>query len=254
MAAAAQAYFRGTERRPEPLAVGIAVAEPEIQHRAQRSGPVGGKSSRIKVDFADQIRVDEAHRASGGSLSREVIDVGYLDSVHEEAVLRRPASAHDQVVAVAYGRKRDSGIGAYDAGDVAVRTRAFLDFAQPDRSDADRTFRRAADGRGHDRDHFDSLRFFFELYFDERRAGRNDVFRSERAPIAQHRRRQPVYAGLHLSDREFACRVCHRPLARLSGDDDGGERHGLPCQPVDHPAADRIAFRRAVQPAYGRER
>lgn len=37
-----------------------------------------------------------------------------------------------------------------------------------------RTFRRAADGRGHDRDRFDSLRFFFELYFDERRAGRNE--------------------------------------------------------------------------------
>ena len=128
--AAAQPHFRGAQRRFEGLLFGIAVAEPEVQHGTQRPGPVGGKSARIKTDFAHEVGVDDAHRTARRPLRGEMVDVRDFDPVHVELVLRRPAAAHDQIVAIPHGREGHAGIRAHDARHVAVRAGAFLDLPQ----------------------------------------------------------------------------------------------------------------------------
>ena len=102
MPAAADTGIRCAERRLEGLLLGIAVAQPEIQHGAQRPGPVGGKRPGVEADLLDQVGIDDAHRTARRALRGKVVDVRNLDPVHEELVLRRSAAPHDQVVAVAH--------------------------------------------------------------------------------------------------------------------------------------------------------
>ena len=103
VAAPAQGSLGGSQCRLERLALRTAVAQTEIEHRAHGSGTVGRERTGIELDFAHQIGVDDTHRTSRSPLCGEMVDVGNLNAVHVEAVLRRAAAPHNQVVAIAHG-------------------------------------------------------------------------------------------------------------------------------------------------------
>ena len=238
--AAAQPHFRGAQRRFEGLLFGIAVAEPEVQHGTQRPGPVGGKSARIKTDFAHEVGVDDAHRTARRPLRGEMVDVRDFDPVHVELVLRRPAAAHDQIVAIPHGREGHAGIRAHDARHVAVRAGAFLDLPQADHLQTYGTLRRDAERRRTDRHGLQLRGILLQLDFDKGRGGRDHVFGRREALVAHRRDRQPPDARLHALDAEPPQRVGRGSLLLLPGQHHGGIGHGAAAQTVDHPPADGI--------------
>ena len=148
----AQRHLRSTEGCLEIVALGIAVAQPYVEHRAERPALVGRESAGIELHFAYEVGIEYAHRAARGPLRGKVIDVGYLDAVEEKAVLRRRTAAHDEVVAIADGRKRHSGVRADNARYVAVAARALLYLAHADEMKAHRAYLVYAQRRGTDGD------------------------------------------------------------------------------------------------------
>ena len=241
-AVAAKRHFRCAERRLEGVFFGVAVAQAEIQHRTERSGPVGGEGAGVETDLAHQIGVDDAHGAARSALRGEVVDVGNLDAVHVEDVLRRAAAAYDQVVAVTDGRERYAGIGAHDARNVAVGARALFDLAQADHLQPDGALGRAAERRGGDGHGVELRGVLHKLDLDEGRGGRDDVFGRERVAIADAGGRQPVDARADAFDGEASRRVGRGALVALSVEYDGRIGDGAAREPVDDTAAQRVAL------------
>ena len=240
VSAAAERHFGGTERRLEGLPFEIAVPQPEIQHRTERPGTVGGKRTRIEIDLAHQIGIHDAYGTARGTLRGEMVDIGNFDPVHEEAVFGRSAAPHDQVVAITDGRKRHARIGTYDTRHVAIGAGTLLDLPHPDHLHTDRALDRTAERRGTNDDFIQMLRLLLHLDFDERRPGRHLVFGGHDRSVTDERRRQAVNAGLHLQDLESPERIGHGALTGLAGDRNGCIGDRFPGKTVDNPAPHRI--------------
>ena len=103
MSRAAERHFRGTQRGLEGLVVGVAVAQADVHHGAQRPALVGREGTGVELHLADEVGVEDADGTARCALRGEVVDVRNLNAVHVEAVLRGRATAHDEVVAVADG-------------------------------------------------------------------------------------------------------------------------------------------------------
>ena len=230
MSAAAQPDFRRSQRRLEGLLFGIPVPQPEIQHGTQRPGTVGRESPGIEADLADQVGIDDAHRTARGSLRGEMVDIGDLDAVHVEFVLRRASAAHDQVVAIAHGRERHAGIGAHDARDVAVGAGTLLDLPQADHLQSDGTFGRGPERRGHDGHGFELRGVLLQLDLDKGRGRRHDVFRRNDAFVAHRRSRQAVNAGPYAPERKASGGVGRDAPLLLPDRHDRRIGHGAPRQ------------------------
>ena len=243
VSAAAHPHLRGAQRRLEGLLFGVAVAQLEIEHRAHRPGPVGGKGSGVEADFAYQIGIDDAHRTARGTLRGEVVDVRNLDAVHVELVFGGSAATHDQIVAIAHGRERHARIGAYDTRDVAVRTGALLDLLHADDLQADGAFGRHAEGGRTHRHGLDLRGILLELDLDEGGGGRNPVFGGRLRLVTDRRNRQPPDAGFDVFEMEAAERIGRNARAFLPGQHHGGIGHRLTAQTIDHPPVDRIGVR-----------
>ena len=242
MSAAADADFRGAQRRLEGLFFGVSLLQAEIEHGAQRSGAVGREGSGVEADFTDEVGVDDAHRTARGTQRGEVVDVGNLDAVHEEPVLRRSSAPHDEVVSVAYGREGDARIGAYDARDVAVRTGALLDFAHADDLHAHGTFGRTAEYGGGDRHRLDRSGVLFQFDEDRFHGRRYEVFGRKEAFVTQRRDREAADARLHPVDDEAARRVRRGAFFGMTVNDDGCIGYRLAREAVDDPSPHRVAF------------
>ena len=239
-AVAAHPHLRGPERRLEGVLPGVPVAQPEVEHRAQRPGAVGRKGPRIEADLLHKVGVDEAHGAARGALRGEMVDVRDLDAVHEELVLRGAAAPHDQVVAVAHGREGDPRIGAHDARDVAVRPGALLDLPHADDLKAHGALGRRTERCGTHRHGLDLRGVLLQLDLEERRGRGDHVFGGQQALVAHRRDRQAPDARAHALEAEAPERIARRPDTLLPGQYHGGIGHRLAAQAVDHPAADRI--------------
>ena len=81
-----------------------------------------------------------------------MVDVGDFDAIHIKAVFGRRTAPNNQVVAIADGRKRHTGIRADNARYVAVAARALLYLAHADEMKAHRAYLVYAQRRGTDGD------------------------------------------------------------------------------------------------------
>ena len=97
-----------------------------------------------------------------------MVDVGNFDAIHIKAVFGRRTAPNNQVVAIADGRERDAGIGAYDARDIPVGSGTFLYFLQADDTHADRAFDTSPEGGRHHHYCVQQIGILFHLYLDER--------------------------------------------------------------------------------------
>lgn len=88
MASAAERHFRGAQRGLEGLVVGVAVAQADVHHGAQCPALVGRKGAGVELHLTDEVGVEDADGTARCALRGEVVDVGNLDAVHVEAVLR----------------------------------------------------------------------------------------------------------------------------------------------------------------------
>ena len=101
MSACAYSDFGCSDCSLECLLVRVSVLEGYVHHRTQRSSPVCRKRAGIEADLADKVGIEDADRATGSALSREMVDVGNLDPIYEEGIFRRTSSPDDQVVTIA---------------------------------------------------------------------------------------------------------------------------------------------------------
>ena len=168
MACSAERDFRCADGGFERLLVRISVLEAEVEDGTQGSGAVGGEGARIKCNLAYQVGIDNTYRSSGCTLSGKVVDVGDFDAIHIKAVFGRRTAPNNQVVAIADGRERDAGIGAYDARNIPVGSGTFLYFLQADDTHADRAFNISPEGGRHHHYCVQQIGILFHLYLDER--------------------------------------------------------------------------------------
>ena len=196
-----------------------------------------GKGSRIKTDFAHEVGVDDAHRTARRPLRGEMVDVRDFDPVHVELVLRRPATAHDQIVAIPHGREGHAGIRAHDARHVAVRAGAFLDLPQADHLQTYGTLRRDAERRRTDRHGLQLRGILLQLDFDKGRGGRDHVFGRREALVAHRRDRQPRRCPASRARcGSLPSESVEAPLLLLPGQHHGGIGHGAAASNGRSPA------------------
>ena len=109
-------------------AVAAAIFLADIHDRAEAIGAVGRKSAAVEVHLPHKVGVDDTHHTSRGALCGKVIDDGDFNAVEIKHILRRPTSAHNQVVPVGIGSPH-TGQRLYGFGDVAVYAGSFFNVA-----------------------------------------------------------------------------------------------------------------------------
>ena len=233
MPAAAQGGFRCAESGFERLPFRVAFTQAEVEHGTHGSGAVGGESPGVELDFAHQVGVDDAHRPTRRALRGKVVDVRDFDAVHVETVFRWAAAAHDEVVAVAHGREGHAGIAPHDARDVAVRSRAFLDFPQSDDLYADRRFSRLSIESGAHGQCAERFDVFVHFHVHFRCGGRHHVVGCFLRGIACGGHAEGMDARRDVFQQEHARRVRHRAQRVQSCGADNRPDDRLSAQAVD---------------------
>ena len=142
----------------------------ELKDAAQRVAPVGGESTGIEIDLADEVDVNKAYWAAACALGGKVVDVRHLYTIEVEFVFARAATTDDDIVAEA-GVAGHAGQALDGPADVSVAARVALNFVYADVTQRHWAFHSFAERRRLHHHLFQVLCVFFQASFNLRRSG-----------------------------------------------------------------------------------
>ena len=206
-----QAGSRHAELQLPLELLAAALAQVDDRHRRHAFPVSRGEPPGVEGDVLDEIGVQQADRAARSPLGREVVDVGDLDVVDEDEVLRGAAAAHDEIVALV-GIHVDRGHGLQQAAYVAGRSRRAPHLLVAEAHPADRLPGRVGEVVG---DHHGLLpqvdHLGVELDLDIGDPARaHDHVGPHHGGVADHRYAQAMHPRGHARQGEAALGVGHR--------------------------------------------